>query len=161
MSFTSLRGFEKGISAYQRETLTHVYASHTLPLLPSALRMCDRCLANQGSEAPPAMQYRNFSDTKAWDLTIIDGESYLHMDRDCLTPWLKVEGFNMENMAWDLLHNIYLGTARDLVASGLKTLLMQGCYDYFGETDADAILAHVDARIRSKCSKHKFLAINQ
>ena len=105
------------------------------------------------------MHYKNFSDNKAWPLTILSHEGYLHFDQFSLTPWLVVPGFKMETMTWDLLHNIYLGTARDLVGSGLKTLVMQGCYDYLGEgLDMDTILSHVDAKIRMDCSRYKSLA---
>ena len=132
-------------------------STHNAMLL--LLRMCDRCLARQGKGAPLAMHYKNFSDNKAWPLTILSHEGYLHFDQFSLTPWLVVPGFKMETMTWDLLHNIYLGTARDLVGSGLKTLVMRGCYDYLGEgLDMDTILSHVDAKIRRDCSRYKFLA---
>lgn len=116
--------------------------------------MCDRCLAGQGGNTPTEMHYKNFGDSRAWDLTSISHEAYLYLDSDHLTPWLVVPGFRMETMSWDLLHNIYLGTGRDLVASGLKTLVMQGCYNGFGE-DMDTILSHVDWKIRQRCSKYK------
>ena len=131
----------------------------TLNVILLLLRMCDRCLARQGKGAPLAMHYKNFSDNKAWPLTILSHEGYLHFDQFSLTPWLVVPGFKMETMTWDLLHNIYLGTARDLVGSGLKTLVMRGCYDYFGEgLDMDTILSHVDGKIRRDCSRYKFPA---
>ena len=122
--------------------------------------MCDRCLARQGKDAPPAMNYKNFSDSKAWDLTVLSHQAYLHLDQFSLSPWRIVPGFKIETMTWDLLHNIYLGTARDLVGSGLKTLVMHGCYNNFGcDLDMDSLLSHVDAKIRKDCSSYKFLVI--
>lgn len=119
--------------------------------------MCDRCLACQGKDAPDPMNYKNFSSRKAYDLTTINHDGYVHLDSSSLTPWLSVPGFNMETMMWDLLHNLYLGTARDFVASALKTLIQHGCYNFLGETDMDTVLSYVDARIRKTCSKYKCL----
>lgn len=45
--------------------------------LRKQLRMCDRCLACQGKGAPKEMNYKNFSSTKAWDLTTIYHEGYV------------------------------------------------------------------------------------
>ena len=69
----------------------------TLNVILLLLRMCDRCLARQGKGAPLAMHYKNFSDNKAWPLTILSHEGYLHFDQFSLTPWLVVPGFKMEN----------------------------------------------------------------
>ena len=67
-------------------------------------------------------------------------------------------GFKIESMAYDILHNIWLGTARDLFASGLKTLVQQGCYSFTGLTEFDSILSYVDSKIRRTCKEHKPLA---
>ena len=123
------------------------------------LRMCDRCLACQGKGAPDPMNYKNFSSRKAYDLTTINHDGYVHLDSSSLTPWLSVAGFNMETMMWDVLHNLYLGTARDFIASALKTLVLHGCYNFLGETDMDTVLSYVDARIRKTCSKYKLLVL--
>lgn len=60
-------------------------------------------------------------------------------------------------MSFDLLHNIYLGTGRDLVASGMLTLIEQGVYDDTGLTELDDILCHIQQRIDAKCRAHKCL----
>ena len=122
-------------------------------------RMCDRCLAQQGKHAPPAMHYKNFGDHKAWHLTEIHHDGYLELDRHSLSPWLDMPGFKIESMAYDLLHNIWLGTARDLFASGLKTLVMQGCYSFTGLTDLDSILSYVDSKIRKTRKEYKPLTL--
>lgn len=125
------------------------------------LRMCDRCFAEQGVSATPAMNYKNFGSSEAWSLTSIDHHGYLHLHKETLTPWLAVEGFTMDTMMWDLLHNIFLGTARDLVASGLHTLVTHKCYEFLGTSDMDSILSFVDARVRKKASKYKCLVLLQ
>ena len=129
-----------------------------LPLqIKLRLRMCDRCLANAGLGCDPAMDYRNFGDSKAWDLTYIPHEGYLSWDANSLTPWLSMEGFKVETMAFDWMHNVFLGTGRDLVASGIKTLVKHDCYQNTGLTTVDDILSHVDLQIRTTCKQHGFL----
>ena len=118
------------------------------------LRMCDRCFASQAQSVPDPMNYKNFGSRKAWDLTTIRHESYLHLDHGKLSPWLCVSGFKVETMAWDLLHNVFLGTARDFVASSMKCMIMRGCYD--SELTADQVLDYFDKKVRAMCSKHKF-----
>ena len=103
------------------------------------------------------MNYRNFSETKAWDLTLIDHSGYLVRERLSLTPWLCMEGFRVESMSFDWMHNVYLGTGRDLFASGVRTLVERGVYSYTGLTDLDDILGHVEQRIHAKCKAHKIL----
>ena len=120
--------------------------------------MCDRCLvqnAQKGKHVAPAMDYKNFSHSRAWDLTLITHEGYLELDQGRLSPWLAVEGFKIESMSWDLLHNVYLGTGRDLVGSGLKVLIQSGCYAGLGTDDVDEILAHIHSCVRRACSTHR------
>lgn len=121
--------------------------------------MCDRCLACQGKGAPKEMHYKNFSSTKAWDLTTIYHEGYLELDKSNLTPWLCLPGFTVWSMSWDLLHNVFLGTGRDLVASGIRALVMQGCYDSLGLDGIDSILSHIDSKVRQSCKSFKSLVI--
>lgn len=101
------------------------------------------------------MDYRNFSPSKAWDLTVIDHKGYLSREHLSLTPWLSMPGFHLDTVSYDLLHNIYLGTGRDLFASGVKTLIERGVYDYTGLVEMDDILCHIQQRIHAKCKVHK------
>lgn len=120
--------------------------------------MCDRCLAGAGRDCPPRMDYRNFGPTRAWPLTELGHEQYVLRDRAALSPWLKMPGFRLETMAWDWMHNVYLGTGRDLLGSGIRLLVLSGVYSSTGLVEMDDILSHVQQRIRSKCSKHRFLS---
>ena len=122
-------------------------------------RMCDRCLASQGTGCPVEMLYKNFSPTKAWDLTLIDRPGYVLRERLSLSPWLCMEGFQIERMSYDFLHNMYLGTGRDFFASGLKTLVEWGVYRDTGLTQLDDILCHIEHRIRAKCKERKLLSL--
>jgi hypothetical protein len=37
-----------------------------------------------------------------------------------------MDGFRVESMSFDWMHNVYLGTGRDLFASGVRTLVERG-----------------------------------
>ena len=123
-------------------------------------RMCDRCLAGTGNACLKEMDYRNFGPSKSWDLTLIDHDGYLSREW-LVSPWLCMEGFQLETMSYDILHNVFLGTGRDLFASGVKTLVEKGVYDYTGLTGFDDILCHVEQRIFAKCKSHKFLSFSK
>ena len=60
-------------------------------------------------------------------------------------------------MSFDWMHNVYLGTGRDLFASGVRTLVERDVYSYTGLTDLDDILDHVEQRIHEKCKAYKIL----
>ena len=103
------------------------------------------------------MDYRNLGASKAWDLTLLSHEQYVALDASSLSPWMSMPGFTFETVSFDWMHNIYLGTGRDLFASGLKTLVERGVYDYTGLTDTDDLLFHAEGRMRAACSEHKLL----
>ena len=81
-------------------------------------RFCDRCMALQGSNCPEHLDYRNIRPTAAWPLTEIDDATYRALDHGSLSPWMQMEGFNVGCVSYDWMHNVFLGTARDLVSSG-------------------------------------------
>ena len=85
-------------------------------------RFCDRCLAVQGDRCPTPMDYRNVGPTAAWGMTNISHETYQVLDRRWMSPWEKIAGFNFLTISHDWLHHVYLGTARDLCASGRLTI---------------------------------------
>ena len=77
----------------------------------------------QGSKPPVAMDYRNVGPTAAWELTKISDETYRAMDRTSLSPWTVMPGFHFHTISHDWMHHVYLGTARDLCASGVLAML--------------------------------------
>lgn len=100
----------------------------------------------------PGQQRHSLPSTNG--LPQLSHRAYLAYDHASLSPWLAMEGFQIESMSYDWMHNIYLGCGRDLVASGIKTLIMQKCYDSTGLLDYDDILVYVNARIRKVCKRH-------
>lgn len=120
-------------------------------------RICDRCLAETGDKCDPQMNFRNMSSTAAWPLTGLDQNQYELLDAVSQSPWSAMPGFNLENISFDWLHNVYLGIGKDLCASGLLTLIEKNVYQ---GVDMDEILGDVHREIRATCSQHGFLILH-
>ncbi|CAK9041685.1 Uncharacterized protein SCF082_LOCUS24047 [Durusdinium trenchii] len=95
------------------------------------------------------MNYRNISDSAAWPHTVIDHHTYLRLD-ETISPWACIEGFQIENVSFDILHNLFLGTARDLVASAISVLIRQHVYDHV-EGNAESILGYIQREMARDC----------
>lgn len=117
-------------------------------------RICDRCLAQTGKNCVDAMNYRNFGSDAAWPLTGIDHQTYLHMDSANISPWSLIEGWEIETVSFDLLHNLLLGTARDIIGSGIRTLIHRGIYSHVGSDDLDLILDAVHREMHKTCAEN-------
>lgn len=112
--------------------------------------MCDTCLAGKGKHCRPAMNYRNFGASAAWPLIEISHEGYLQLETP--SPWNMVPGWRVETCAYDFMHVVYLGTGRDLVASGIRMMVIRGVFGPY--SDVDAVLAQVHQEIRRTCGGH-------
>lgn len=64
----------------------------------------------------------------------------------------------METVCFDWLHNVYLGVARDFVASGIYLFIRQGMYNHLNLDDMDELLGHIQMEIQQTCKDYKFLA---
>lgn len=82
------------------------------------MRFCDRCLADQGLHCHPGFDYRNVGPSEIWSLTKIDDGTYRRRDAHSPSPWNGMPGFHFHTIAFDFMHQVYLGTGRDLCASG-------------------------------------------
>ncbi|CAK9040577.1 unnamed protein product [Durusdinium trenchii] len=117
--------------------------------------LCERCLAQTGKHCPDIMSYRNFGSA-AWPMTEISHETYLQFDRDSLSPWACVDGWRLDTVAFDFLHMVYLGTGRDLFASGLRTLIERGVYEHTGIEDLDDLLDFIHLEMHRDCGEAGF-----
>lgn len=84
-------------------------------------------MASKGKYCPPELDFRNFGDNACWQETHIDHETYVAMG-STLSSWRCVEGWRLETVCFDWLHNVYLGVGRDLVASGIWLFIRKGMY---------------------------------
>ena len=107
--------------------------------------MCDACLAQQGDKCDELMHYKN-SFQRGWEYTTISHEDYLTMDTK-ISDWACIEGWRHETVMYDFMHNVFLGTARDLVASAVHCLLAAG---WFPDLDA------VQNDMIQRCSENGF-----
>ena len=120
--------------------------------------MCDRCLAQAGDKAVPALNFKNFTENAAWPLTNIDHQCYLRLDAATVSPWAVLPGWDVESCYFDWMHNVYLGTARDLCASGVLTLIEKNVFPA-PTSDLDDILACVHSEIRATCKANQKLSL--
>ena len=83
--------------------------------------VCDSCCAQQAHQSASSMLlYQNFGDDAAHRSTRISHQTYLAANVDRLSPWVHVPGWCLELTLWDAMHVVYLGIARDHVASHLR-----------------------------------------
>ena len=117
--------------------------------------MCDSCLAACGQGCPDGMNYKNTSDHAAWRETMIDHRQYLAMPGPH-SVWRCVPGWKLETLAFDLMHNIYLGTGRDLVASAIRTLVRQGVYTHVSD-NMETVFDHIHKEVLRDTKAYGFL----
>lgn len=109
--------------------------------------MCDSCLAQQGANCDEFMNYKNFFE-RGWEYTTISHEAYVALDTK-ISDWACIPGWRVETVMYDFMHNVYLGTARDLVASAVRSLLSA---DWFESLDA------VQNDMIQRCKENGFFA---
>ena len=114
--------------------------------------MCDSCLAESGTKCDHRMHYKNFGNSKAWPLTAVSHKMYMAMPGQ-LSPWSGVPGWTLESTTFDFMHNLYLGTGRDLIGSTFKILLRRGAYSHLPFTDTDSILAFLQEEMVNDCAQ--------
>ena len=126
-------------------------------ILKPASRLCDSCLASVGKNTPPSMHGRAFGPSVAWPLTRLSHEAYLARER-CISPFTAIDGFRLETVMYDWLHNVNLGCGRDLFASGLRILILKGVWgplEYWDDT-----LNRVHMELHRTCAAHGPLFID-
>ena len=82
---------------------------------------CDSCCA---SKTIAALHYTDNRPSAGWKRTVFTHSEYVNAAGPQVTPWCTVPGFALPRCLFDWVHNCYIGTARDLVASCMIEL----CY---------------------------------
>lgn len=91
--------------------------------------MCDLCFAQKPAKrSDPAMNYMDMGAKPPYELAVIDHATYMAMTPK-ISPWNAVEGWTLHTCVFDIMHNLFLGTGRDFVASSLRVLLEKGYFD--------------------------------
>ena len=74
-----------------------------------------------------------------------------------LSDWSVVEGYRFETVGYDLMHNIFLGTAKDLVGSAIMLLIQRkvlDCAAGLEDDQLDRALGNLHAELVQDCKSH-------
>ena len=96
------------------------------------------------------MHGRAFGVATAWELTRLNHEAYLDREKDNLSPYTCIDGFDVQTVSYDWLHNVNLGCGRDMVGSGIRLLAQKGIWGPV--TDRDATLNKIHMEIHRACA---------
>jgi len=101
--------------------------------------ICEKDLSvNPTKNAPEQLSYADFSNDACWTKTCVSNKGYYQVPGVKVSPWsIYVRGFTILTVFEDLLHNVYLGIARDFAAS----ILIELCpaYDPYMSTMDDTL----------------------
>ncbi len=80
-------------------------------------RICETCMACKptGKDADPNMNYQDFRDGPR-QMTFLNDETY-RRTATIVSPWHKMPGWTLHTCCHDLLHVVFLGTAKDMIGS--------------------------------------------
>ena len=127
---------------------------HLLDNYYKCRQCCDRCGAiQQFTAVPHAMSYKNMAKNSPYAATCKGHDEYVRTARR-LSPWTAVQGFQYETLAFDMMHIVFLGTAKNHVPFCLKLLRHMGYHYSAGETDAE-FLKKVSFEMKQDCKTHK------
>lgn len=109
--------------------------------------VCDQCLASR-PKANAAMSFKNFFETAPHTMTQLSHEDFL---RTCsvVTPWIGMPGFTINTAFRDPMHTIYLGTAKEVLASAMGYWCRMG---FIPGPNLQEQLRGISQRQRSDCS---------
>lgn len=93
-------------------------------------QICETCLAEKPCvNGNPDMNYKDFFNTAPHLMTGLSHMDYVSISNQ-VTPWIHMPGFNVKTCFRDPMHTIFLGTAKELLASTLgywsKSGLLEG-----------------------------------
>ena len=81
--------------------------------------ICETCFAQRPNKhGDPQMYFKDFSPGAAHLMTHLTHEEYVRSSSQA-SPWLHMPGFNIKSCFRDPMHVVFLGTAKDLLASCL------------------------------------------
>lgn len=85
--------------------------------------MCDQCMSqNPTAKSMREMWFFDFREDSPRYLTYISDSTY-RSTATTISPWAGVQGWSLRSCFFDLLHILYLGVARDLVANLLADFI--------------------------------------
>ena len=112
-------------------------------------RLCDLCFAEKPAKrCNPNMNFKNMSEDAPYRLAEMDHTTY--MNTQLPSCWSVVPGWTLHTTVFDIMHNLFLGTGRDIVGSSLRIMLEKGCFDHYGvRPDSDEMFAYITQEVHS------------
>ena len=111
-------------------------------------------MAAQGHKnAPKSLLYTDFSDDAPWKRTVMNHSQYIACTPPAeRSPWMAVGGFALELCYRDWMHNDFLGTARDHLASLIFDMASEGL---LGPGPLESQLKRLSCQLHAWCWKHR------
>ena len=112
--------FESWTGDWKERKLSHCFQKRNY----QSTLLCDQCRAVQPhAKTPHSMLhliYSNFNLDAPWTRTQRSHEQYVEeTPSELRTPWLRVPGFHISRIRWDVAHTILLGCGKDIAGSFL------------------------------------------
>ena len=120
----------------------------------SCNKLCDSCLAHK-PWADPILSYTNFTESAAYWLTELSHHDYVRHDARP-SPWLHMPGFRLETVFFDMMHCVWLGSCRVLLASCLGFWHKESL---LGPGKLDENLKTFSIELKHRCKENQFLTL--
>ena len=111
-------------------------------------KVCETCFAERPNKyGDPLLTFKNFHPNAAHVMTELSHDDYVRAATE-LSPWLPMPGFHVKSCFRDPMHTIFLGTAKELLASCLSFWNRRG---YLPGPNLAQRLRHFSAKQRDYC----------
>lgn len=111
-------------------------------------QICEGCLAERPNKnGDPILTFKNFYGNAAHLLTNFSHDEYLRTTAEH-SPWEDMPGFHLKSIFRDPMHTIFLGTAKELLASCLGYWCRNG---YVDGANLDEQLRGISAKQKACC----------
>ena len=102
------------------------------------------------------MNYKNMGPDAPYRLASMDRQTY--MATQTPSEWAVVPGWHLRNCVLDIMHNLFLGTGKDYIASGVRVMIEKGFFDDLGvQRGSSDMFARITLGIHDTFKQHKFL----
>ena len=121
-------------------------------------QICEGCLAERPNKnGDPILTFKNFYGNAAHLLTNFSHDEYLRTTAEH-SPWEDMPGFHLKSIFRDPMHTIFLGTAKELLASCLGYWCRNG---YVDGANLDEQLRGISAEQKACCKAAGMRAISE
>lgn len=102
------------------------------------------------------MNYKNMGPSAPYRLAPMDHATY--MANEVVSEYSQIAGWHLHNNVLDIMHNLFLGTGRDFIASGVRVLIEKGYFDKPGLARGSYdMFVEINLAIHETFRQHRFL----